>query len=115
DLARGQRVLNVADLLRVDVGQCFGIEVEEFPAQIAQVALWLVDHQMNLEVADAFGEYFTRLPLVRSAHVLHANALRVEWGAAFGEDQPEAFDYILGNPPFVGKQYQTAEQKADLG
>ena len=114
DLAKGLRVLNVADLVRVDVDQCFGIEIEEFPAQIAQTALWLVDHQMNLEVASAFGEYFTRLPLTSTPHVLHGNALRLEWGAAWGEAQPGAFDVILGNPPFVGKQYQTAEQKRDL-
>lgn len=114
DLAKGQRVLNIADLMRVSVSQCFGIEVEEFPAQIAQVALWLVDHQMNLEVAEVFGEYFTRLPLTSTPHVLHANALTAEWDAVWGEAQPERFDVILGNPPFVGKQYQTKEQKADL-
>ena len=113
-LTRGQRVLDVADLIRVDVDQCFGIEVEEFPAQIARTALWLVDHQMNLAVADAFGEYFTRLPLTACPNVLHANALTVDWASAWGDDQPEAFTVILGNPPFVGKQYQTAAQKRDL-
>lgn len=110
----GQRVLDIAALVRVDVDQCFGIEVEDFPAEIARTALWLVDHQMNLEVAEAFGEYFTRLPLTSTPHVLHANALTADWGSAWGEAQPEAFDVILGNPPFVGKQYQTKEQKADL-
>jgi hypothetical protein len=114
EMQRGQQVLDIAALVRVNVDQCFGIEVEEFPAQIAQVALWLVDHQMNLEVAAAFGDYFTRLPLVRAARILHANALRVDWGAAFGDDQPERFDVILGNPPFGGHHYQTAAQKADL-
>jgi hypothetical protein len=115
DIARGQRVLNVDDLIRVDVDQCFGIEIEEFPAQIAQAALWLVDHQMNLEVAAAFGEYFTRLPLTSRPHVLHANALATDWATAWGADQPEHFDVILGNPPFVGKQYQSPDQKRDLG
>ncbi len=114
ELQRGQQVFDIAALVRVNVDQCFGIEVEEFPAQIAQVALWLVDHQMNLEASAAFGNYFTRLPLTRAAHVLHANALRVEWATAFGDAQPERFDVLLGNPPFVGKQYQTPEQKADL-
>ncbi|MAQ92133.1 MAG: SAM-dependent methyltransferase [Rhodothermaceae bacterium] len=114
DLAMGLQVLNVADLIRVDVDQCFGIEIEEFPAQIAQTALWLVDHQMNLEVAAAFGEYFTRLPLTSRPHVLNGNALTLDWGAAWGEAQPEAFDVILGNPPFIGGKYQSAEQKRDL-
>ena len=85
DLARGQRVLDVADLIRVDVDQCFGIEVEEFPAQIATAALWLVDHQMNLEVAGAFGEYFARLPLAARPRVLHANALTADWEHAWSE------------------------------
>lgn len=113
-LQGAQRVLDVAALIRVDVDQCFGIEIEEFPAEIAQTALWLADHQMNLEVAAAFGEYFTRLPLTSRPHVLHGNALTLDWAAAWGEDQPELFDVILGNPPFVGKQYQSAGQKKDL-
>ncbi|MEM9996140.1 MAG: DNA methyltransferase [Bacteroidota bacterium] len=114
DLERGQRVTNIADVLRVNVDQCFGIEIEEFPAQIAQVALWLMDHQMNTEVSTALGEYFTRLPLRRAAHIRHGNALTLDWAACFGDDQPPAFDYILGNPPFVGKKEQTTAQKKDL-
>jgi hypothetical protein len=114
ELRRGQRVLDVASLIRVDVGQMFGLEIDEFPAQIAQVALWLTDHQMNLEVAAAFGEYFTRLPLASTPHVLGADALRADWATAWGEQQPPSFDFILGNPPFVGAKYQTKEQKASL-
>ncbi|MEO8461193.1 MAG: type IIL restriction-modification enzyme MmeI, partial [Dokdonella sp.] len=60
--ARQDSVLKgVADHVAVDVDQFYGIEIEEFPAQIAQVALWLMDHQMNLRVAERFGEYFARL------------------------------------------------------
>lgn len=114
DLERGLRVLNIADLVRVDVDQCFGIEIEEFPAQIAQVALWLMDHQMNIEVADAFGEYFTRLPLRKAANIVHGNALTLDWDVCFGDAQPERFDYLLGNPPWGGKKEQTKAQKADL-
>ena len=110
----GQRVLDIAALVRVDVDQCFGIEVEDFPAEIARTALWLVDHQMNLEVAEAFGEYFTRLPLTSTPHVLHANALTTDWGAAWGGAQPEHFDVILGNPPFIGRRLQSKDQKRDL-
>ena len=86
DLARGQRVLDIADLVRVNVDQCYGIEVEDFPAEIARAALWLVDHQMNLEVAAAFGEYFTRLPLTATPNVLHANALTTDWATAWSDD-----------------------------
>ena len=114
ELRTGQRITNIDDVVRVSVEQCFGIEYEEFPAQIAQVALWLMDHQMNLEIAEKLGEYFTRLPLGRGARIIHGNALRLDWLTCFGEDQPKPFSYILGNPPFAGKKYQTKEQKADL-
>lgn len=100
----------VAEHVAVDVDQFYGIEIEEFPAQIAQVALWLMDHQMNLRVAEQFGEYFARLPLVKSPTIVHGNALRIDWN----EVVPAAkLSYVLGNPPFGGKHYQTAEQRAD--
>ena len=71
--------LDIAALVRVDVDQFYGIEVDEWPAQIAQVALWLVDHQMNIAVSAEFGSYYVRLPLRRSPTIVHSNALRIEW------------------------------------
>jgi hypothetical protein len=105
------RFLSVKDEIHVDVDQFYGIEIEEFPAQIAQVALWLVDHQMNQRVSEEFGELFVRLPLVKSATIVHANALRADWLDLCGGTAPS---YVLGNPPFVGKKEQTVSQKADL-
>ncbi len=101
----------VSEHVAVDVDQFYGIEIEEFPAQIAQVALWLMDHQMNIRVGEQFGEYFARLPLVKSATIVHDNALRIDWNEVVPK---ERLSYILGNPPFVGKKEQTAEQKSDL-
>jgi len=95
----------------VDVDQFYGIEIEEFPAQIAQTALWLMDHQMNMRVSEEFGKYFVRLPLRKSPTIVHGNALRTDWREIV---KPEVLNYILGNPPFGGKQYQSAEQKADM-
>ena len=94
-----------------DVDQFFGIEIEEFPAQIAQTALWLMDHQMNMLVSEEFGNYFVRLPLKKSATIVHGNALQRDWREIV---KPKELSYILGNPPFGGKQYQSNEQKADL-
>ena len=94
-----------------DVDQFYGIEIEEFPAQIAQVALWLMDHQMNLRVSEEFGQYFGRLPLAKSATIVHGNALRLDWREIV---PPRELSYILGNPPFGGKKDQSAEQKADM-
>jgi hypothetical protein len=109
--ATQQSVLaHVQDHVLVDVDQFFGIEIEEFPAQIAQVAMWLMDHQMNLRVAEQFGENVVRLPLKKSATIVHGNALRIDWNEVVPAGE---LDYILGNPPFVGHHYQNAEQKAD--
>ncbi len=110
--ARQQSVLaHVQDHVLVDVDQFHGIEIEEFPAQIAQVAMWLMDHQMNQQISAQFGDNITRLPLRKSATIVHGNALRMDWNDVVAAQR---LDYILGNPPFVGKKEQNAEQKADM-
>lgn len=103
--------LDVGSEIRCDVDQFYGIEIEEFPAQIAQTALWLMDHQMNMKVSEEFGQYFRRLPLKKSATIVHGNALRIDWRDVV---PPQELNYILGNPPFGGKQYQSDEQKEDM-
>ncbi len=108
---KGQLGVDVHGLIGVNVDQFFGIEIEEFPAQIAQVALWLLDHQMNLRVSVEFGLYFARIPLKSSPQIRHANALRLDWNEVL---PAERCSYVLGNPPFLGKQYQTPDQKADV-
>ncbi len=107
----GQQILDVRSLIRLDIDQFYGIEIGEFPAQIAQVALWLMDHQMNLKVSEEFGLYFARIPLKSSATIICGNALRMDWNAVISS---EKLSYILGNPPFVGKSLQSDEQKADM-
>ncbi|MFA6311293.1 MAG: DNA methyltransferase [Sterolibacterium sp.] len=107
----GQRWGDIYQAITVDVDQFYGIEIEEFPAQVAQVAMWLTDHQMNIEASEVFGEPILRIPLVKSAHIRHGNALRIDWADFV---PPARLNYILGNPPFVGKQHQSAEQKDDL-
>ncbi len=109
---RQQSVLaHVQDHVLVDVDQFHGIEIEEFPAQIAQVALWLMDHQMNQQVSAQFGENVIRLPLKKSATIVHGNALRIDWNDVVPAAE---VDYILGNPPFVGSKMMSAEQREDL-
>ncbi|MCC7097820.1 MAG: hypothetical protein IT472_11650 [Thermomonas sp.] len=110
--ARQASVLaHVQDHVLVDVDQFYGIEIEEFPAQIAQVALWLMDHQMNLRVSEQFGDNVLRLPLKKSATIVHGNALRIDWNAVVPAAE---LDFILGNPPFVGSKMMSAEQREDL-
>ena len=95
----------------MNVNQFYGIEIEEFPAQIAQVALWLVDHQMNLLVRERFGTYFARIPLTASASIHHANALAIDWESVIKRTD---LSYILGNPPFLGARIMSKEQKAEV-
>ncbi len=105
-----QAVLNLKQLLKVEVDQMHGIEIEEWPARIAEVAMWLIDHQMNQKVGEAFGQPVRRLPLKKSAKIAHANALQIDWNTVL----PAAkCSYVLGNPPFIGHHLQTAAQKQD--
>ena len=106
-----ENVLDISSIVWCDVDQFHGIEVEEFPAQIAQVAMWLIDHQMNMMISEHFGQYFVRLPLKKSANIVHANSLQISWEDVISK---EKLTYILGNPPFIGKQLQNKEQKDDM-
>ncbi len=154
----GQQVIDISDIIWLDVDMMNGIEYEEFPTRIAEVAMWLIDHQMNMQISNEFGQYFARLPLKKAAKIVHGNALQIDWKDLIKnesinitannavirlyEPTPEyttvniktvnltiiderittnesiqiknSFDYILGNPPFLGKSNQNTEQKADM-
>lgn len=101
----------VNKLSLLDVDQMFGIELEEFPARIAEVALWLADHQANTDLSIAFTQRYIRIPLRKSPHIHVGNALRLPWKDVIA---PERCSYILGNPPFVGAKYMSDEQRNDM-
>ncbi len=107
----GQQVIDVSGIIWLDVDMMHGIEFEEFPARIAEVAMWLIDHQMNMLVSQQFGQYFVRLPLKKSARIVHGNALQIDWETVVAKDE---LSFILGNPPFIGKKEQNSAQKADM-
>lgn len=109
-ISQHQLSLDILGLLQIDVDQFYGIEIEEFPVRIAEVALWLTDHQMNLKVSEEFGQYFARIPLSTTPNIHHGNALRMDWEDVIVK---ERLNYILGNPPFGGKHYQSKEQRID--
>jgi hypothetical protein len=98
-------------LSQVNVDQMFGIEVEDWPAQIAQVALWLTDHQLNMELSQEFGLLRIRLPLTTAPQILVGNALGEDWASFI---KPGADTYCVGNPPFIGAKYMSAAQRADV-
>jgi hypothetical protein len=110
-LIEKQREINIHYLTKINVDQFFGIELEEFPAQIAQVALWLMDHQMNLLVSEEFGLYFVRIPLEVSSTIVCGNALTIDWETVV---PARHVSYIMGNPPFVGAKFMNDEQRKDV-
>ncbi len=103
--------LDVRELSKVDVDQFYGIELNEWPCRIAEVGLWLADHQANRLLGEAFGLPGKRLPLRATPTIRNANALRTDWRTVL---PPSNSVFVLGNPPFVGKKEQTKEQKAEL-
>lgn len=106
-----QLSLDVKSLSKVDVDQFYGIEIEEFAAHIAETAMWITDHQMNMRLGETFGRAFPRIPLKKSAHIFHGNALTKDWKEII---EPKKLSYMLGNPPFVGKKEQGKRQKEEM-
>ena len=115
-----------------------GIELRDFPAEIARLALIIAEFQCDVLYRgqqDALAEF---LPLDAQNWIVCGNALRLDWlnicrptgtgvkiiaDDLFGTPLNQAeidFEneggetYICGNPPYLGSTWQTDEQKADL-
>ena len=109
---RGQRtLLDVAHLSKIDVNQFYGIEIGEFPALIAEVAMWMMDHIMNNSLSLEFGEHYARIPLKTSPHIHHADAIEIDWTSVL---PPADCSYILGNPPFGGFVFRTEQRQTQM-
>ncbi len=109
-----QQVMSLQEvnaLSTVNVDQFYGIEIHEWPARIAEVALWLTDHQCNQQILTAFGHSYLRLPLTATPHILIDNALRIDWNTFLPATE---CSYVLGNPPFVGAMWMSAQQHDDI-
>ena len=104
-------LLELKEVALLDVDMMAGIEYEEFPARIAEVAMWLMDHQMNLKMSMEFGQYYARLPLKKAANIVHADALETKWEDVVSQKD---LSFIIGNPPFIGHHLQNSEQKLSL-
>lgn len=107
----GQRVTDIGNIIWLNVDQFYGIEYEEFPARIAEVAMWLIDHQMNMLISNEFGQYYARLPLKKAAKIVHGDALETEWETIVTKDE---LSYILGNPPFIGSNIMKQKQRDQI-
>ena len=95
----------------IDVDQFYGIEIGEFPVRIAETALWMMDHIMNIRLSLELGEAYVRIPLETSPHILHADALETDWADLL---PPEECSFVLGNPPFGGAKFQSGDQRAQV-
>lgn len=150
----GTGFLDVREIIWLDVDMMCGIEYEEFPARIAEVAMWLIDHQMNMQISNEFGQYYVRLPLKKAAKIVHGDALKTDWQSLLNpvneinvvakhaniflieeslseyksvnvqtetfeihkgikpkEKQEIKFDFIIGNPPFIGSKKMSQNQR----
>ena len=159
ELYKGQAVLDISQIVWLNVDQFYGIEYDEFASRIAEVAMWLIDHQMNMKISEEFGQYFVRLPLEKSAKIVNGNALEIDWNTLISgeyydlsadnvnisivaEAKPHyrdiniktksvnivdekilkerednkriKFNYILGNPPFIGSKLLNKSQRAEM-
>ena len=109
--SRRQAEAYAETLSLVDVDQFHGIELGEFPARIAETALWMMDHIMNNRLSLEFGQTYARIPLENSPRIVHGDALEMDWSGLL---KPEDCSFVLGNPPFAGAKYQTAAQRAQV-
>lgn len=108
---KGQLNLDAQILSRIDVDQFYGIEYAEFPARIAETAMWMMDHIMNAQLSLIFGQVFLRIPLRKSPSITHGDALELDWVTLL---PPAQCSYIIGNPPFVGAKYQSELQRSQV-
>jgi type I restriction-modification system DNA methylase subunit len=104
-------LLDVATLCRVNVGQFYGIEIDEAAAHIARVAMYITDHQSNLLAASKFGATRATVPLITTPHIHCGNAISTKWDRVLHADKCA---YVFGNPPFIGKKEQNDEQKNEV-
>jgi len=102
---------DAAALSKVNVDQFYGIEKEEFPARIAEVAMWMTDHIMNVRLSAAFGQSYLRIPLKTSPNIRHADALEVDWADVL---PPRICSFVFGNPPFSGQSFQSPFQREQM-
>lgn len=98
----------------IRLNQFYGIEIDDFAHEVAQLSLWLAEHQMNMLFAKEFGHVEPLLPLKDSAHLIHGNSLRLDWTDVC---KPEVLSevYICGNPPFSGHIGRETSQVEDMG
>ncbi len=103
----------ILPLSQMSVSQFYGIEIDDFAHETAILALWLVEHQMNLESKKVLGQAPVSLPLREGANIVQGNACRVDWETVCPKNEGDEL-YILGNPPYLGARMQNKNHKDDI-
>lgn len=96
--------------LSISLNQFYGLEIEEWPAQVARMALFLTDHQENLRLERITGETPNRFPIKDFANIVNTNSLETDWSSILQADE---YTYVLGNPPFLGHKERNDLQARD--
>lgn len=107
---KGQMLLGFDGVIKVSIGQFYGIEINDFAVTVAKTALWIAESQMMKETEEIVKMNLNFLPLKSYANITEGNALRIDWETVCPK---EKLSYIMGNPPFVGSARLNAEQKVD--
>ncbi len=107
----GQIMLGFDGIIKVSIGQFYGIEINDFAVTVAKTALWIAESQMLKETEDIVNMSLDFLPLKSYANIVEGNALRTDWETVVPKDK---LNYIMGNPPFVGARMMNKAQKDDL-
>jgi len=105
------KLLDISSLSKVNVDQFYGIEINEFSSNIAEIALWMMDHLMNVELGQKYGDAYARIPLDKHPNIVNKDALDIDWNDVLPSSE---CSYILGNPPFIGTQYQSPKQSNQI-
>lgn len=132
-LNKGERVLGFDEFIKVKINQFYGIEINDFAVTVAKTALWIAESQMIQETEKILSQSIDFFPLTTNAFIVEGNALRMDWetlkpidedvhlndglfaGFATEVDGSKIqYDYIMGNPPFVGQAFRTKEQAKEM-
>ncbi len=110
---RFQEISPRLPISHIKLSQFYGIELDDFAAQIAILSLWLAEHQMNIAFKNTFKRDKPSLPLKDGGRIICGNATRLDWEEICSKDE-KAETYLLGNPPYLGFSLQNKDQKEDL-
>lgn len=108
---RGQTMLDLGDVIKVSIGQFYGIEINDFAVTVAKTALWISESQMMKETEMIVNRQLEFFPLKSYANIVEGNALQLDWNNVIPKNE---LNYIMGNPPFVGGMMMSKDQKQDI-